>query len=171
MGRPKGAKNKSTVYREMKQRALVMTAEIIDNPTDPGDEAEILAVNGADYIDQSLIALGEALGVILTMARREKDQDKRRGLYQDVTVIADKLAPYRYPRLASIHTNTSKQTALQRSGATEREVYAEVMAEVIAGIRESGELPRAVQAYLTNGGGSNGGGTGKIGGVANRNAD
>ena len=45
------------------------------------------------------------------------------------------------------------------------------MAEVIAGIRESGELPRAVQAYLTNGGGSNGGGTGKIGGVANRNAD
>jgi hypothetical protein len=148
MGRPKGAKNKSTVYREMKQRALVMTAEIIDNPTDPGDEAEILAVNGADYIDQSLIALGEALGVILTMARREKDQDKRRGLYQDVTVIADKLAPYRYPRLASIHTSRDKRNALERIGVTEQEVFAEVMAEVMAKIRESGELPRSIKAYL-----------------------
>jgi hypothetical protein len=144
MGRPKGARNKSTVYREMKQRALVTTAEIIDNPTAPGDEAEILAVNGADYIDQSLIALGEALGVILTMARREKDQDKRRGLYQDVTVIADS-APYRYPLLASIHTSGgAKKGALERVGVTEREVFAELMAEII----ESEELPRTVKAYI-----------------------
>ena len=149
MGRPKGAKNKSTVYREMKQRALVTTVEIIDKPTDPDDEAEILAVNGADYIDQSLIALGEALGVILTMARREKDQDRRRSLYQDVTVIADKLAPYRYPRLASIHTSGgAKKGALERVGVTEREVYEELMAEMIAKIRVSGELPRTVTAYL-----------------------
>ena len=162
MGRPKGARNKSTIYREMKQRALVTTAKIVDNPTDPCDEAEILAVNGADYIDQSLISLGEALGVILTMARREKNQDKRRGLYQDVTVIADKLAPYRYPRLASIHTTTQKQSALERVGVTEREVYEEVMAEMIADIRESGELPRPIKAFIERH--SNGG-------VANRNAD
>ncbi len=124
------------------------TAEIIDNPTDPGDEAEILAVNGADYIDQSLMALGEALGVILTTARREKDQDKRRGLYQDVTVIADKLAPYRYPRLASIHTRGEKRGVPERVGVTGQEVYAEVMAEMIDKIRVSGELPRTVKAYL-----------------------
>ncbi len=46
-------------------------------------------------------------------------------------------------------------------------MYAQLMAE----IAQSGELPRQVKAYLTNGGGSNGGSTGKNGGVANRNAD
>jgi hypothetical protein len=54
----------------------------------------------------------------------------------------------------------------ERPGTVD-EVYAELMAE----IAQSGELPRQVKAYLTNGGGSNGGSTGKIGGVANRDAD
>jgi hypothetical protein len=158
MGRPKGAKNKSTAYREMKQRALLTTAEIIDKPLDPKEEDKILAINGADYIDQSLLAMGEALGFILSMARREENEDKRRGLYQDVTVIASGLAPYRYPRLASVHTNTARQSALHRPGAVEQEVFAEVMAE----IAESGQLPRQVRAYVERR---------SSGGVANRDAD
>lgn len=163
MGRPKGAKNKSTAYREMKQRALLTTAEIIEQPLSPEEEDKILAINGADYIDHSLVAMGEALGFILSMARREENRDKRRGLYQDVMVIAAGLAPYRFPRLASIHTAQSKQSVLERVGSVEREVYEEFMMEVA----EKG-VPRQAQAYLSkptkNGNGSGNG----SGGVANR---
>ena len=51
---------------------------------------------------------------------------------------------------------------LERVGVTEREVYEEVMAEMIARIRVSGELPRSVRAYLE---------AHSNGGLANRNAD
>jgi hypothetical protein len=162
MGRPKGAKNKSTAYREMKQRALLTTAEIIDKPLSPEEEAKILTINGADYIDHSLVAMGEALGFILSMARREENKDKRRGLYQDVTIIAAGLAPYRFPRLASIHTAQSKQSALERVGSVEQEEYDALMLE----IAEKG-VSREALAYITKPAKS-GNGSGGNGGVANR---
>src|SRR5271169_1153478 len=100
MGSRKGVKNKRTVYREQRERA----AEIIVR-TNGKSVAEIIAVNGADYIAESLNALGEALGVFLTLARIEADPEKRCDYYRDVVIVADKLAPFRYPRLASIHTS------------------------------------------------------------------
>jgi hypothetical protein len=62
--------------------------------------AENIAINGAYYIAESLNAFGEALGVFLQMARTEVDPEKRPGYYHDVVMVADKLAPFRYPRLA-----------------------------------------------------------------------
>jgi hypothetical protein len=82
--------------------------------------------------------------------------------------VAGNLTPYQSPALASIHTSMRRESLLERVGVTEREVYAEVMAEIV----ESEELPRSVKAYLTNFGlnGANGGGK-SGGGVANRDPD
>jgi hypothetical protein len=76
------------------------------------------------------------------MACTEVDPEKRRDYYLDVVMVADKLASFRSPRLASIHTSTAKVSALDRRGATEQQVMDELMAEIIAKIRETGELPR-----------------------------
>lgn len=157
MGSRKGVKNKRTIYREQRERAAGIIVR-----SNGKSVAENIAINGADYIAESLNALGEALGVFLQMARTEVDPEKRCGYYHDVVMVADKLAPFRYPRLASIHTSGEKRGALERVGVTEREVYAEVMAEVMAEIRESGELPRAVKAYIE---------AHSNGGVANRDAE
>ena len=92
--------------------------------------------------------MGEALGLFLQMARGEADPKQRLVYYHDVLTAGEKIAPFYYPKLASIHTSTQKQSILERVGVTEREVYAEVMAEIIAKIRVSGELPRTVRAYL-----------------------
>jgi hypothetical protein len=95
------------------------------------------------------------------MARREKDQDKRRGLYQDVTVIADKLAPYRYPRLASIHTSKAKESVLDRTGITEREVFAEFIAE----LAKNPQVPLGIRNYIEAGLANRNGGLPAIGNV------
>ena len=106
--------------------------------------------------------MGEALGFFLQMARSEADPKQRRVYYHDVLTAGEKIAPFYRPKLASIHTSTQRQSILERVGVTEREVYAEVMAEVIAKVSVSGELPRSVIAYLE---------AHSNGGVANRNAD
>jgi len=159
-----GSKNKRTLYREQQIKAAESGKTLDKIAHDPNG---IVKISGADFIAESLNAMGEALGFFLRMARSEADPKQRRVYYHDVLTAGEKIAPFYRPKLASVHTSVSKQSALERPGAVEREVYAEFMAE----IAEKGELPRQVSAYLTNGGGSNGGSTGKIGGVANRNAD
>jgi hypothetical protein len=163
-GRLPGSKNKRTLYREQQIKAADAGKTLTKIAHDPN---EIVKINGADFIAQSLNAMGEALGFFLQMARGEADPKQRRVYYHDVLTAGEKIAPFYRPKLASIHTTTHRQSALDRPGTVEREMYAQLMAE----IAQSGELPRQVKAYLANGGGSNGGGTGKIGGVANRDAD
>ena len=169
-GRKPGAKNKRTLVREALMRAS-QTAREADGtgyiaPPENDDKATMVAIaniKGTDFIMESLNALGEALGVYLTVARRESNIDKRLALYSNASVIAQKLAPFTFPTLASIYTNTAKQSALERIGSVEQEIYDEFMME----IAEKG-VPRQAQAYLSkptkngNGSGSNGGG------VANR---
>ena len=157
-----GSKNKRTLYRE-KMLIASQAGKAIDL-LENKSLGEVTRVNGADFIAESLNAMGEALGFFLQMARSEADPKQRRVYYHDVLTAGEKIAPFYRPKLASIHTSVSKQSALERPGTVEREVYAELMAE----IAQSGVLPRQVEAYLTNGGGSNGGSTGKIGGVATR---
>lgn len=172
-GRKPGAKNKRTLVREALMRAS-QTAREADGtgyiaPPENDDKATMVAIanlKGTDFIMESLNALGEALGVYLTVARRESNIEKRLVLYANVSVIAQKLAPFTFPTLASVHTTTKQQSALERVGSVEQEVYDEFMAE----IAEKGELPRQVKAYISgpkNGNGSGGGNNGN-GGVANR---
>jgi hypothetical protein len=159
-GRVPGSKNKRTLYREKKLIASQAgkAIDLLENKS----LAEVTKINGADFIAESLNAMGEALGFFLQMARSEADPKQRRAYYHDVLTAGEKIAPFYRPKLASIHTTTQKQSILERVGVVEQEVYAEVMAEVTAKIRESGELPRPVRAYIERH--SNGG-------VANLNAD
>ena len=141
-----GSKNKRTLYREKK-----LIASQAGKPIDLLENkslAEVTKINGADFIAESLNAMGEALGFFLQMARSKADPKQRLVYYHDVLTAGEKIAPFYHPRLASIHTSTQKQSILERVGVTEREVYEETMAEMIAEIRVSGELPRTVTAYL-----------------------
>ena len=153
MGGRRGVKSKRTIYRELRERAVEITARANGKSV-----AEIIAVNRTDYSAERLNALGEALGVFLGMARTEVDPEKRRDYYLEVVMTADKLLSFRSPRLASIGTSAAKVSVPDRMGVTEQQV----MAEIIAEIRESGELPRVVQDYLE---------AYSNGGVANRDAD
>jgi hypothetical protein len=153
-GRKKGTPNKATVERHL---AILRASGVNDYSTRLGRDAPAKAMVELD-------ALAEKYHPARSPEPNEELFVKYTMMYARV---ASNLTPYQSPALASIHTSVSKQSALERPGTVEREVYAEFMAE----IAQSGELPRQVKAYLTNGGGSNGGGTGKIGGVANRNAD
>lgn len=160
-GRIPGSKNKRTLYREKKLIAsrAGKAIDLLENKS----LAEVTKINGADFIAESVNAMGEALGFFLQMARSEADPKQRRVYYHDVLTAGEKIAPFYHPKLASIHTSTQKQSTLERVGVVEREVYAEVMAEVIDGIRESGELPRSIKAYFESHG--NGGATNR--GTAN----
>lgn len=165
-GRPFGAKSKRTLSTEAIQNASLTAQKAGGTGYVPGDVdiTKLETPNGADYIGESLNAMGEALGVFLQLARIEKRQEQRVALYQNVVVVADKLGPYRYSKRALVHTAGEKNNALDRMGITEQEVYAEVMADII----ESGQLPRAVKAYLSKPVAKDGGGGGNKGGVANR---
>jgi len=153
-GRQKGTPNKTTVERHL----LLLKAAGVDSYS---------TRLGRDALAKAMVEL-DALAEKYHPARSPEPNEE---LFVKYTLmyarVASSLTPYQSPTLAAVHTSTSKQSALERVGSVEREIYDEFMAE----IAEKGELPRQVKAYLTNGGGSNGGGTGKIGGVANRDAD
>jgi hypothetical protein len=153
-GRVPGSKNKRTLYREKKLIASQAgkAIDLLENKS----LAEVTKINGADFIAESLNAMGEALGFFLQMARSEADPKQRRVYYHDVLTAGEKIAPFYRPKLASIHTSTQKQSILERVGVVEQEVYAEFMAEII----QSEELPRPIKAYIERH--SNGG-------LANRN--
>ena len=172
-GRMPGAKNKRTLVREALMQASRAAVKAGGTgyiaPPENDDKATMTAIagiKGTDFIMESLNALGEALGVYLTVARRESNIDKRLALYSNASVIAQKLAPFTFPTLASIYTNTAKQSVLERVGSVEQEIYDEFMME----IAEKG-VPRQALAYIDkpskNGNGSGGGNNGN-GGVANR---
>jgi hypothetical protein len=126
-GRLPGSKNKRTLYREQQIKAAEAGKTLTKIAHDPN---EIVKINGADFIAQSLNAMGEALGFFLQMARGEADPKQRRVYYHDVLTAGEKIAPFYRPKLASIHTTTHRQSALDRPGTVEREVYAQLMAEI-----------------------------------------
>ena len=160
MGRLPGVKNKRTLIREQNLRDAAVNASN--------------RLSGVGLLDKEdcLAVMEDSMSYFYRKAVREnnKGKDTRENVVRecilDAALIARSVLPHRYPTLAAIHTSTSKQTALNRPGSVEQEIYAELMAE----IAQSGELPRQVKAYLSkppkdgNGSGGNNG----SGGVANR---
>jgi hypothetical protein len=146
MGRLPGSRNKRTILREQSMRAASTAAALrLSSDTD------VIAR------EDSLAIMEDAMTYFYKLALKERskgekaNEDKVRTSIMDMAAIARDVLPHRHPKLASIHTSTSKQSALDRPGVTEREVFAEVMAEIV----ESGELPRSVRAYIerhSNGG-------------------
>ena len=151
-GRQKGTPNKATVERHLE----ILRAAGVDN---------YAGRLGRDLLAKAMVEL-DALAEKYHPARSPQPNEE---LFVKYTMmyarVASNLTPYQSPALARIYTNSEKRGALERIGATEQEIFGEVMAEIF----EKGELPRQVKAYIskpTNGDGSkNGDGNG---GVANR---
>jgi hypothetical protein len=105
-----------------------------------------MKINGPDFVGESLNAMGEALGFFLQMARDAKRPEEARMYYQDALNAGEKLAPYRYPRLASARVTVERDFMLPET-ATEREVRAEVIAE----LAKCTEVPRFIRDYIEAG--------------------
>jgi hypothetical protein len=97
-GRPKGAKSKRTMMREVQQyrQTVRKLAPVAAEPW----------LNGIEFVGESLARLGEAMEFFTTLARREKNEDKKREFYKDVVAVAAELAPYRYPKYATLKIGT-----------------------------------------------------------------
>lgn len=131
-GRAKGTPNKATIDR----RLAVLQA------TGVGDYSERL---GRVTLAKMVFEM-EVLAEKYHPDRGDEPNEELFFKYATMAAsIASDLAPYQSPKLASIHTSTSRTNVLERVGITEQEVMDEVMAE----ITESGQLPRAVKAYLS----------------------
>jgi hypothetical protein len=150
-GRKKGTPNKATVERHLE----ILKAAGVDNYS---------ARLGRDVLAKVMVEL-DALAEKYHPARGPTPDEELFVKYANMAAkVAGDLTPYQSPRLAAMmmQRSDSRPNALERVGVIEREVFEEVMVEMIAGIRESEELPRSVKAYIERH--SNGG-------VANRNAD
>lgn len=83
MPRAIGTKNKRTVYRE---------------------KLAALKLNGNEFIGESLAVMGEAMQYLVGMARTVPDgEPEKRTYYLAASEVADRLAPFRYARLAALH--------------------------------------------------------------------
>jgi hypothetical protein len=136
-GRKKGTPNKATVERHLE----ILKAAGVDNYS---------ARLGRDVIAKVMVEF-DALAEKYHPARGPEPNEDLFVKYANMAAkVAGDLAPYQSPRLAAMmmQSTDSRSRALERVGVTEREVFGEVMAEVIAKIRESGELPRSVRAFI-----------------------
>jgi hypothetical protein len=148
-GSRKGIKNRRTLYKEYRERT-----------------AALIKINGADFVGESLNAMGEALGFFLQMARNAETPEEARMYYEDALNAGEKLAPFRYAKLASVRVGVERNDVLARDDVTSDEILAELIAE----IRTADRLPEQVKAYLersngaTNGANNGAGGNGANGG-------
>ena len=136
-GRKKGTPNKATVERHLE----ILKAAGVDNYS---------ARLGRDVLAKAMVEL-DALAEKYHPARGPTPDEELFVKYANMAAkVADDLTPYQSPRLAAMMMQSShpRPNALERVGVTEREVFEEMMAEIIAKIRVSGELPRTVRAYL-----------------------
>jgi hypothetical protein len=146
-GRKKGTPNRATVERHLE----ILKAAGVDNYS---------ARLGRDVLAKVMVEL-DALAEKYHPARGPTPDEELFVKYATMAAkVAGDLTPYQSPRLAAMMMQSShpRPKVLERVGVTEREVYEEVMAEMVAKIRARGELPRAIKAYIeahSNGGVTN----------------
>jgi hypothetical protein len=135
MARPAGSKNKRTLFREAQKKAAQA-------------EARLAAAKGNEYaLADSLSVMDEAMKFFLRLAREEKKGAvKTKGDYYIAAVsIAEKMAPYRHPRLSSVRVGGDQShPILVQDGVTAQQVLAEMMAQII----ESGVVPTQIAGML-----------------------
>src|SRR6266568_8515324 len=104
-GRIKGVKNKRTQFLLAKSQAA--TAAPVLNAVEAGK----IKLSAFEMIGESLNCMGEALGMFLEYARSlDKDDPakaaERLEAYDHVLHAAAMLAPYRYPKFATLKIGT-----------------------------------------------------------------
>jgi hypothetical protein len=135
MARPAGSKNKRTLFREAQKKAAQA-------------EARLAAAKGDEYaLADSLSVMDEAMKFFLRLAREERNSavKAKADYYISAVSIAEKLAPYRHPRLSSIKVGGDQNhPILVQDGVTAQQVLAEMIAQII----ESGVVPTQIAGML-----------------------
>jgi hypothetical protein len=149
MARPAGSKNKRTLFREAQKKAAQA-------------EARLAAAKGDEYaLADSLSVMDEAMKFFLRLAREERKGavHAKADYYTSAVSVAEKMAPYRHPRLSSVKVGGDQNhPLLVQDGVTAREVLAEMMGQIIEGgvvptqIARMIEAPRGVVTCGINGG-------------------
>jgi hypothetical protein len=134
MGSRKGIKNKRTILREANMREAAARAQL--DLAACGDEA-IKA--------DSLAAMEEAMTFFLRSARKEKDRKAKGDYFLAAAGVAERIAPYRYPKLSSVRVSADRSNVPHfPDGVTTQEIRAELFEE----IRRSGLLPTQLKQFL-----------------------
>jgi hypothetical protein len=107
-----------------------------------------MKINGPDFVGESLNAMGEALGFFLQMARDARSLEEARMYYQDALNAGEKLAPFRYAKLASVRVGVERDDVLARDDVTSQELLAELVAELATNT----EVPSFIREYIESGG-------------------
>ena len=127
-GRQKGTLNKRTRLREQNIR-----------------EAEARAVAGLKSRDSVILAssmdvLDEAMKFFLGLAREAKELQEKGDNYIAAAAIAEKLIPFKHPRLATVKVGEDRDNPFMvRDGVTSAEIRAELIAMMMEA-RDTGEV-------------------------------
>jgi hypothetical protein len=135
MARPAGSKNKRTLFREAQKKAAQAAAQLA-------------AAKGDEYaLVDSLTVMDEAMKFFLRLAREEKKGavKVKADYYISAVSIAEKMAPYRHPRLSIFKVGGDQShPILVQDGVTAQQVFAEMMAQII----ECGVVPTQIAGML-----------------------
>jgi hypothetical protein len=123
-GSRKGVKNLRTQYREHQRVAKNF--------------------DGLQFVGESLAVMGKAMHFFAQMAEHAETPEEARQYWKDALDAGERLAPFRYARLASVRVGVERQDALARDDVTS----AELLDELIAEIKNTKGLPKEVIAYL-----------------------
>jgi hypothetical protein len=128
-------KGKRTQYREAKLRA----GSLVDNLRADGR----LSLSAYDMIGESLNVMGECLGVFIEHARSISATDpaktaERLDAYGLAVDTAAKLAPYRYPKYATLKIGTDDR---DQPLVGDDESYDELMADLVEHLKRTGKRP------------------------------
>jgi hypothetical protein len=133
MVKPVGTKTKRRLYREARA-AMQKHGPILDKVIENGG-----GLTSLDYISESLVCMGEALKFFTEYARVAKDPETKRERYHDVLNAASMLAPFRYPKYATLKVaNDAGSEVLVGDDKDSATLAAELMEQ----IRATGMLPR-----------------------------
>jgi hypothetical protein len=145
-GSRKGVKNLRTQYREYQRVAKNF--------------------DGLQFVGESLAVMGKAMHFFAQMAERAETPEEARQYWKDALDAGERLAPFRYARLASVRVGVERQDLLARDDVTSDEVLAELIAE----LKDADGVPKQIRVFLeksngaTNGAKNGAGGNGANGG-------
>jgi hypothetical protein len=143
MARQVGSKNKRTLYREAKEKTALAA---------PVLKAAENRLTPFDMIGESLNVMGECLGVFIDYARSISADDpakmaERLEAYDHALHAAAMLAPYRYPKFATIKVSADDPN---KEAADDDVSYDAVLADLAEHMRRTGVKPSKMMDRLNS---------------------
>jgi hypothetical protein len=103
---------------------------------------------GDQFVGESLAVMGRAMHFFVEMAMRAETAEEARIYWNDALNAGEKLAPFRYAKLASVRVGVERDDILARDDVTS----AELLAELVAELATCTEIPSFIRDYIESGG-------------------